>query len=62
MTSLLDREDATHMESMVNKALSRKKSWTTDYRLKTKNQGSVWIHEVGGGSSGRRVNFCSLKV
>ena len=52
MTSLLDREDAAHMESMVNKALSRKESWTIDYRLKTKNQGSVWIHEVGGGVFG----------
>lgn len=52
MTSLLDREDAAHMESMVNKALSRKESWTIDYRLKTKNHGSVWIHEVGGGVFG----------
>lgn len=52
MTSLLDREDAAHMESMVNKALSRKESWTIDYRLKTKNHGSVWIREVGGGVFG----------
>jgi len=52
MTSLLDHEDATHMASMVNKALSRKESWTIDYRLKTRDHGSVWIHEVGGGIFG----------
>lgn len=52
MASLLDLEDVSHMESLVNMALSRKEPWTIDYRLKTKSQGSVWIHEVGGGVFG----------
>ncbi|HGL6315635.1 methyl-accepting chemotaxis protein [Burkholderia multivorans] len=61
MTSLLDPDDVAHMEGMVNEALSRKESWTIDYRLRTKNRGSVWVHEVGGGVFGEKGELLFLE-
>jgi PAS domain S-box-containing protein len=52
LASLFYEEDVRHATDVVNVALSRRESWTMDYRITTSSGHVKWVREVGGGVFG----------